>query len=256
MLYNEYSNNGKQRTIVLLNGLTQTTAAWGLMTPELSTRFNILLIDLHFQGKSSKEGEWKDFDSHAADVLQVLKNKQIVAPIICGISYGSMVAQHFAVKYPAELSGLVLVATFAHKTPLFNAIELSWFNALKYGGYKLMLDVMLPHVFSDDFFAKPLIPIDVLKAARMAEMSEQSEFIVKLMMATLHRKDYRAELKKVTVPTLIIQGQKDTLLPTYMSDEVHANIVNSTYVILPNVGHTLNVEAPNELCKLILEKFN
>ena len=255
MLYHQYINNNKSRTIVLLNGLTQTTAAWGLMYEGLSQRFNILLLDLHFQGQSSKGGDWKDFDAHAADVLEVIKSKDIVQPIICGISYGSMVAQHFAVNYPTQLSGVVLVATFAHKTPLFNAIELSWFNALKYGGYKLMLDVMLPHVFSEHYFANPLIPIDVLKKARMEEMSEQSEFIVKLMTATLHRKDYRQQLQKITVPTLIIQGEKDTLLPTYMSDEVHANIKNSSYTILPNVGHTLNLEAPADLCKLIVAKF-
>ncbi|MBC7411602.1 MAG: alpha/beta hydrolase [Bacteroidia bacterium] len=255
MIYNQYINNNKSRTIVLLNGLTQTTAAWGLMYEGLSQRFNILLLDLHFQGQSNKEGNWKDFDAHASDVLEVIKSKDIAPPILCGISYGSMVAQHFAVNYPTQLSGLVLVSTFAHKTPLFNAIELSWFNALKYGGYKLMLDVMLPHVFSEHYFQNPLIPIDVLKNARMEEMSEQSEFIVKLMTATLHRKDYRQHLQKITVPTLIIQGEKDALLPTYMSDDVHANIKNSSYIILPNLGHTLNLEAPTDLCKLIIAKF-
>jgi 3-oxoadipate enol-lactonase len=255
MLHHQYFNNSKPRSIVLLNGLTQSTAAWGLMYKDLSEQFNILLLDLHFQGQSNKEGNWRDFDAHAADVLQVIKVTNVTQPIICGISYGSMVAQHFAVNYPNQLSGLVLLATFAHKTPLFEAIELSWFNALKYGGYKLMLDVMLPHVFSENYFANPIIPIDVLKKARMEEMSEQAPYIVKLMTATLHRKDYRKHLQQIKVPTLIIQGQNDALLPTYMSDEVHKAISNSTYIIIPNAGHTLNLEEPAKVAQYIVAKF-
>ena len=40
------------------------------------------------------------------------------------------------------------------------------------------------------------------------------------MRATKERIDYRPELKKITIPTIVIQGEKDLLLPVHMAGEV------------------------------------
>jgi pimeloyl-ACP methyl ester carboxylesterase len=146
---------------------------------------------------------------------------------------------------------IVLISTFAHRTPYFEAIGLSWTRALEQGGYNLLLDVMLPNVLSEDYFNNPLIPLDVMKEARKGA-NENTSAILKLMKATGERKDFREELRKINTPTLIIHGEKDLLIPLHMAKEVHANIKNSEFVAIKNAGHTLNLESINEVCSYIL----
>lgn len=247
-LYYEIQGNLESKNaIVFLNGLTQSTLSWYFIQQFFKNDFKIVLLDFIFQGQSDKDGEWRDFDRHAEDTKFVLDKEKIQNPIMIGLSYGSLVAQHYAVNYPDSLKKLILMATFAHSTPYFEAIGLSWVRALETGGYNLLLDVMLPNVLSENYFNNPIIPIDMMKEARKG-LNENTEAILKLMRATKERKDYRADLNKIAVPALIIHGEKDLLIPSHMANEVHKNIGGSKYIVIKNAGHTLNLEAVPEVC--------
>jgi len=248
--YEVQGNLQSHEVIVFLNGLTQSTLSWYFVQQHFKDKYKIILLDFIFQGQSSKEGEWRDFDQHAKDVKVVLDKENIKEPIVIGLSYGSVVAQHFAVLFPLSLKKLVLIATFAHSTPYFEAIGLSWARALETGGYNLMLDVMLPNVLSESYFNNPIIPIDMMKEARKG-LNENTEALMKLMRATKERGDYRPSLKAIAVPTLIIHGEKDLLIPSHMANEVHLNIKNSKFAIIKHAGHTLNLESVNEVCDQI-----
>ncbi len=243
------------KTIVFLNGLTQTTLAWFFVTQHYKDKYKIVLLDFIFQGQSEKNAEWRNFDQHANDVQSVLDNENISKAVIVGLSYGSLVAQHFAILHPQKVEKLILISTFAHKTSYYNAIELSWWRALEMGGYNLMLDVMLPNVLSENYFANPLIPIDMMKEARK-DLHPSPDAIFKLMRATKERKDYREDLKNITAPTLIIQGEKDLLLPVHLAHEVNVNIKDSKLIVIKNAGHTLNLEHVPEVCAYMNEFLN
>src|SRR6202008_2429230 len=229
--------NSKQ-TLVLLNGLSQSTLAWGLMTPGLGKNNRIVLLDFIFQGQSDKNGEWRDFDQHAKDVKGLLDELKIDSAVIIGLSYGSLVAQHFALLFPEKTQKLVLMSTFAHKTAYYQAIETAWERAVSMGGYPLLLDIMLPSVLSEEYFKNPLIPIELMKEARK-DLNNDSAALLKLMRATKERPDYLEKLKQVKAPTLIIQGEKDLLFPVHMAEAVHKSIPGSRLEIIPLVGHTL-----------------
>ncbi len=252
LYYEVIGNTQSDKTLVFLNGLTQSTVSWGLVTPFFVTDYKIILVDFIFQGQSDKVGDWRTFDTHAQDLLSVLTQLQISNPIVIGISYGSIVAQHFAVNYQNKLSKLILLSTFAHKTAYYNAIELSWWRALELGGYSLMFDIMLPSVLSEAYFKNPLIPIELMKQTRL-DANYDAKAIFKLMQATKERNDYRAELQAISVPTLVIQGEKDVLFPTHLAHDVSKAILNSKFKIIPHVGHTLNLEAVSQIVTLIKE---
>lgn len=251
LYYEIQGNPSAEKTLVFLNGLTQNTLSWFFVLPYFKDKYRIVLLDLIFQGQSDKEPEWRDFDQHAKDVHCILEKENIHKASFIGLSYGSLVAQHYALLFPSLVEKLVLISTFAHKTPYFEAIGLSWAKALESGGYNLLLDVMLPNVLSEDYFNNPLIPLDVMKEARKGA-NENTSAILKLMKATGERKDYRNELKNIHAPTLIIHGEKDLLIPSHMAKEVHLNIKGSEFIIIKNAGHTLNLESVNEVCTHIL----
>ena len=250
LYYEKHGDDKNKETLVFLNGLTQSTLAWLLVLPHFKTKYNVVLLDFIFQGQSDKTGEWRDFDQHARDVKTLLEIEGLSKIHLVGLSYGSFVAQHFAVNYPEAINKLVLISTAAHKNPYFEAIELSWERALQIGGYNLLLDIMLPSVLSEAYFINPLIPIEAMKEARK-DLNQNSDAILKLMKATKQRKDFRPELKKIKAPTLIIQGEKDLLLPIHLANEVHLNTPGSKLVIIPNAGHTLNIEQVPDVCKQI-----
>jgi 3-oxoadipate enol-lactonase len=239
-------------TIVFLNGLTQSTQSWGLLLPYFEKRYRIVLLDFIFQGQSDKSGAWRDFDQHARDVKCVLDKEGIEVTALAGISYGSLVAQHFTLLFPAMVKRLVLLSTFASKTPYLEAIELAWRRALESGGYNLLLDVMLPSVLSEEYFANPLIPIDVMKEMRK-DINSDAEPILKLMRATSERRNYLKEIGSIRCPTLIIHGEKDLLIPVHLAREVHRHIPGSKLIVIPNAGHTLNLEHVGEVGKLLTE---
>jgi 3-oxoadipate enol-lactonase len=243
-------NENARETLVFLNGLSQSTVSWMLTTPYFKNEYRIVLIDFIFQGQSDKIGEWRSFDIHARDVISVLDYLKIDKAIVAGLSYGSLVAQHLAINHGNRISKLLLISTFAHKTPYYDAIELSWWRALEFGGYNLMLDIMLPSVLSENYFLNPLIPIDLMKQTRQ-EANEDKQALFKLMRATKERVDYRPELIKISVPTIVIQGEKDLLLPVHMAGEVAKAIPNSQFKVIPHVGHTLNLEAVPQMVAII-----
>ena len=237
--------------VVLLNGLSQSTASWGFMTPLLKEKYTIILLDFVFQGSSDKEGDWRDFDQHAEDVISVLDALSFSSASFIGLSYGSIVAQHIGVLFPDRIDKLVLLSTFAHKTPYYEAIELSWKRALEIGGYGLLLDVMLPYVLSDHYFDNPIIPIELLKSMRKDVVEAQA--LEKLMTATLYMKDYRKELTKIKAQTLVIHGGKDMLFPIELGKAVSDHIEFSRFVVLHEAGHTLNLEDVPKVFDLINE---
>jgi 3-oxoadipate enol-lactonase len=247
-----HGNQQAKETLVFLNGLSQSTIAWVLSTPAFKQDYQIVLMDFIFQGQSDKTGEWRTFDQHARDVVSVLDHLKIEKVIIAGLSYGSLVAQHLGVNYGSRISKLILLSTFAHKTPYYEAIELSWWRALEFGGYNLMLDIMLPSVLSEGYFKNPLIPIELMKQTRQ-EANEDKQALFKLMRATKERPDYRPELAKIKVPTLVIQGEKDLLFPVHMANEVAKAIRGCKLEIIANAGHTLNLEAIPQMSKAIKE---
>lgn len=251
IFYEKKGNINASETLVFLNGLTQSTVSWFFFIPFFQEKYQIIVLDFIFQGQSDKGGEWRDFDTHANDVISVLDQEKITQAHIVGLSYGSMVAQHLAVNHPNRVLKLFLLSTFAHKTPIFEAIELSWWRSLENGGYGLLFDTMMPFVLSDEYFNNPIIPIELLKRSR-EDLNQNSQAIFSLMRATKERKDYRESLTKITAKTLILQGEKDLLLPVYLAREVHKNIPHSQLIIVHHAGHTLNLEHVPEVCSYIL----
>ncbi len=252
-LYYEVSGlEAADQVLLFLNGVSQSTAAWTFMLNAFKDSHRIILCDFIFQGQSSKEGPYRDFDRHAEDIKGLLDHLGVKKVIPIGISYGSLVAQHFALNYPQRIDRLILLSTFAHKTPYFEAIELAWQRSLDSGGYALLLDVMLPTVLGEEYFRNPLIPFDLLKSNRNG-LNQDPRALKKLMEATRLRPDYREKLKAIKSPTLVIHGEKDALISVQMGKAVADAIPGSEFEVIPLAGHTLNLEAIPQTIKRIKE---
>jgi 3-oxoadipate enol-lactonase len=252
LYYDYHFLSEESPAVIFLNGLSQSTMSWAAVTPSFIGKYNVLLVDLVFQGRSTAEGEFRSYDQHAQDVTALVSALGIKKPVLCGLSYGSAVAQHALVLYPHTYVGAVLMSTFGHNAEVFNAMGESWKSALRAGGYPLLLDVMLPVVLGASYFEKPLIPVQTLKELRISN-NLSAENLFRLMKATETRGDYRPQLKNVQVPVMIIHGEEDLLIPVSTAQSVNEYIPESEFIVLNGVGHTLNLEAIPQISGLITE---
>ena len=66
--------------------------------------------------------------------------------------------------------------------------------------------------------------------------------------------DIQDDLKQIKCPTLIVHGDAD-VIPVYVAEQLSESIDKSKLIILPNVGHYLWIEAPDEIYRVIVEFF-
>lgn len=250
-LYYEIHGNAKAEiTLLFLGGLSQSTLAWQAYLPSFSADYQIILLDLMFQGQSDNPATYKNFQEHAQDAHSLLAHLNVQKVIPIGISYGGAVALRLMRYHPERIVKSVLMATFAHKTAMFDAIGTAWQRALEIGGYPLMLDVMLPFVLGKHYFQNPLIPIEILRQMRTSQ-DLSVERLNKLMLATAVSTDFRPELAHIQIPTLVICGDEDILCTPEFSEEIARKLPHSTYKEIKNAGHTLNLEAIPQSIALI-----
>ena len=252
MYYEVHGQENAAKTLVFIGGLSQSTIAWGGYLPVLKANYRLVVLDLIFQGKSDAPATHRSFDQHAADVKSLLDHLGLTKVYLIGISYGGAVNMRFMVNYPEMLAKSVIMASFAHKPPMFNAIGLAWTNALKAGGYELMLDVMLPAVLGKSYFENPLIPIEVIKTGRK-DLHLPNHNLFMLMMATAESDDYREALKQIQLPVMVMVGEEDILCTPEINQAIADAIPNSDFRLIEKVGHTLNLEAIPQSLALIQE---
>ena len=72
IFYELKGNLNSTQTIVFLNGLTQSTLSWFFVLPYFEKEYKIVLLDFVFQGQSTKDADWKNFNEHAKDVFELL----------------------------------------------------------------------------------------------------------------------------------------------------------------------------------------
>ncbi|UJP64565.1 alpha/beta fold hydrolase [Mongoliitalea daihaiensis] len=255
-MYYEIRGNtdSKHPPFVFLNGLSQSTQAWlGVIQKDFGEEFTCILIDLIFQGESDSADQFKTFEEHAEDLHDLLSKLAYPTYHLAGISYGGAVAQRFIVDYPEKISQAYLISTFAAKNEYFNAIGLGWKKALLCGNYELMFDIMLPFVLGKSFFENPIISLETLKISKQ-HMSPATSDLLKLMEATEKSENYLMKLSHCKVPCIIIHGEEDILCTPEMGMEMAQHIPKNELIILPKVGHTLNLEAIDPLKNILALK--
>jgi pimeloyl-ACP methyl ester carboxylesterase len=178
-----------------------------------------------------------------------------VRPIVVGWSLGGAVALDYAVRYPAELSGIVLVDHNVHvvKTPdLPLGVEPEYLQRVlqlmreDYEGAGA--DAVLEGWMADG--QEDLTEIrSVFKQSILNTPKE-----VVLAMRSIAWDDRRPVMRKVTVPTLVLQGAASRLGGPDMASYIQAHIPHARVHLFEGHGHALHVTAPEEFHR-VLEEF-
>ncbi len=238
-----YESDGEGPNIVFINGLTMDTNGWVLQVPYFSKKYRVLRYDCRGQGKSDKPDMVYTPDIQMEDLKNILDELEVERAHIIGLSYGGMIAQHFAVNYPKRVGALVLVDTCSYIGPLLELTIKLWIKATEVGGNELRYDAMIPFLFSENFIENNLEKILSLREASVK--NNPSQAVINLAKGCLAH-NIHDKISNIVSPTLIVVGEEDILIPLKYSRLLHERIKDSELLVIEKCGHAPPLERPEE----------
>lgn len=240
-----YDDDGKGQPILFIHGYPLNRKMWQPQRQELSSSFRLILPDLRGHGESTPtEGEYS-MNLLAEDCAFLLDQLGITQPItVCGLSMGGYIAFAFLRKYPQRVKSLILTATrAAPDSPEAREKRLQAIQEARSQGLGSIVDSMIPRLTSKRTQQEnqPLLD-EVRKIMQATSVSA----VIGDLQGMMSRPDSRPFLAEINIPTLIIHGREDILIPITEAQEMHNSIRGSRLVILDDVAHLPNMEAPHQ----------
>ena len=259
-----YRIGGKGPLVLLIHGMAGSATTWKHVMPALSEHFTVLAPDLPGHGASDKtKGDYSlgAVASTLRDLIVALGYKRAT---VVGQSYGGGIALQFAYQYPERCERLVLVDAGGLGTevnPLLRMLTLP-------GSEAVLLIACAPPVrhvvemigrvlFRKKFQSAPAIPELWRSYASLGDVEGRRAFLrtVRAVIdprgqsVSAHDKLYLA----AGMPTLIIWGEDDRIIPVEHAHAAHAAIPGSWLEIIEGVGHYPHVEAPEKFVNALVE---
>jgi pimeloyl-ACP methyl ester carboxylesterase len=181
-------------------------------------------------------------ENAADDIDQLIGELAAENVVLAGFSMGGYVAFAFARKHPQRLRALILIATKADPdTDEARRGRREMAARVSAEGAQPAIDAMLPRLVSDSTYSGR--PEVVQQVARIAS-GATAEGIAAALEAMAARPSSLDLLPQITVPTLVIAGRDDVLMPPEPARAMASQIPNARFVEIADAGHTTPIESP------------
>ena len=246
------------RPIVLLHGTSASLHTWEPWVAVLSKTHRVITLDLPGFGLT---GASADGDVSIAQTLRVLhallEKLDVKQPVVGGNSYGGRIAWEYAVAYPGEVSALVLVDASGY--PLQSKSVPIGFRIARTPGLRRLAEKLLPRSVIEDsvrnvYVDQSKVTPEVVDRYFELTLREGNRVALARRFEQVPLAGDTDQLKSLHVPTLILWGAEDRLIPLEYGQRFDADVPNSALVVFPNVGHVPQEEAP-ELSVAAVEKW-
>jgi pimeloyl-ACP methyl ester carboxylesterase len=225
-------------TIVFLHGSGDNAQVWDAVIACLP-QYTAIALDLPGHGAlTNRPGPARmTVDDYAGVVRAELTRRGLEHVCLVGHSLGSAIALRMAVDYPALVSRLVLVGA---------------------GARLRVLPTLLEHTRTEQETAKLGLVELAFAPAHQRQAREFARRLAPTAPGMLHRDlaacndfDIMSELGHIAQPTLVVTGEEDRLTPPKYAHFLAEHLDSARLVLLPNVGHYAQIEAPEAIAEAI-----
>ncbi len=249
-----YIREGEGEPLLLIQGMSGNHLHWGedflgLLTPD----FDVIAYDHRGIGRSDRVDAPFTIPDLADDAAGVLDALGIESAHVLGISMGGMTAQELALRHPERVRTLALGCTYAGGADsamtdpavvqrlgeLFMTGRTE--EALRYG-----FEVNVSPDFAQD-------PDNFELVQRIASELPASLDILMLQVQAIAAHDTSDRLHEIDVPTLVMHGTVDQMLPVSNAQAIASRIPGARLEIFEGVGHAFWWERPEESAALVRE---
>lgn len=248
-----YEEHGVGEPMLLIMGFGGNTHGWVGQIPELSRHFHVIAFDNRGAGQSDKPEAPYSMEVFADDAAGLLTYLGIQSAHVVGVSMGGMIAQHLALRYPERVRTLVLGCT-TPGGPRAVSPAPEVLAAFQAGGQerdpRRAAELGFPYTFTDEFIAgnreRLLERAESLAHLRAPEVGLRGHLQAVMGHDTFDR------LHEIRVPTLVITGDADPLVPPENSRLIAERIPGAQLVEFPGLKHGFFLEAADEVNRTII----
>ncbi len=233
-----YEVAGDGQPLVLLHGYPLNHTIWRLVVARLAGAAHLILPDLRGHGGSEAPAGPYPMKLMAQDVAGLLDALNIRQAILAGHSMGGYTCLAFARDFPERLGGLGMVASqAAADTP-----------ERRSGRYQTALDVEQkgPQAIAASMADRLVANKSFTPELERIILATQPAGIAGTLRGLAERPDMTAFLPNIQVPSAVIAGEADALIPIEKARELANDLPQCRLVTLPGVGHMPMLEAPEE----------
>lgn len=242
--------------VVLAHGFGCDQNMWRLVVPSLERDFTVVVFDHVGAGRSDLAAWSRDrhssLDGYVEDVLEICRDLDLGPVTFVGHSVSAMMGVLAAVRHPELFAGLVLLAP----SPCFIDDPSAGYR----GGFSAedieeLLESLDANYLGWSGAMAPVIMGNPERPALGEELTSSfcatDPEIQRVFARVTFLSDNRADLERVTVPTLVAQCSSDAIAPPEVGAFVQSQIKGSRLITLTATGHCPQLSAPEETAEAI-----
>jgi non-heme chloroperoxidase len=238
-----YEDHGSGKPIILIHGYPLSGTSWEKQLPLLlNSGHRVITYDRRGFGKSSQPAEGYNYDTFAADLQKLIMQLQLQDVTLVGFSMGGgEIARYFG-KYGSKG---VSKAVFIGAVPPFllktadnpEGVDASVFEGIKKAvaadRYAFFTD-FFKNFYNTDLYLGKRVSEDVVRASW--NLAAGASATASLACVPTWLEDFREDLKRVDVPTLVIHGDDDRIVPLSAAGQRTAKLVKGAKLVVIKGG--------------------
>lgn len=246
-----YVEAGAGPTLILIHGLAGSIQHWQSVIAPLAQHYHVVALDQIGFGRSDKPLIDYRAETFVDFLDEFMRVEHLAKATLVGSSLGGWVAALMAIEHPEKVDRLVLVDSggMAGLTDylgpkLITALRQSTLNDAR---------VLNPLVFADP---SPYNSEEALRAGFTAHLSAGDGYTVGKVVDAIERKEDMLDgrLDAIHVPTLILWGRQDRIVPLQFGESMERAIASAKLVVFDQCGHGPMIECPGPFMSA-LENF-
>lgn len=242
---------GTGPAVALIHGVGGRLEDWDGVAGCLSGEFRLIRYDLRGLGQSSKLPGPYIVEDFADDLAALLDHAGVAMCHVAGFSLGGLVTQSFAVRHANKLKRLALLSTVAGRTDEERARVLARLKVVQEGVSGLHFENSVGRWFTPEFQRDNP---DIMEYC--ADRNRSNDPVgYAATYGVLATTDLQDDIHRIAAPTLVATGEGDQGSNPRMARLMHAQIPNAELRILPNLRHSILIEAPDTVANLLREAF-
>lgn len=245
-----YRRQGRGDPLLLIHGGFSDSREWRGQLDGLSDEFDVIAVDCPGCGGSADPPAGFLLRDYANVLAGLLAALGVEHPHVGGLSFGSMYALVFYRFHPQIPRSLILAGAYAGWAGSLPPSEvrrrMEWVTDILDRPVDEWGPDFLATVYRDD------VPPDVLEDA-MEILRDLRPGGFRPVTKAFFDADLRDVLPQITVPTLLLYGERDERSPRNVAEDLHRQIRGSQLVVVPGVGHGINTEDPHEFNAAVRE---
>jgi 3-oxoadipate enol-lactonase len=236
-----WDEQGQGDPILLIMGLGYTAHMWHRTRPCLAEHFRTIAFDNRGVGRSDTPAGPYQIALMASDAAGVLDAAEVQSAHVFGVSMGGMIAQEFALQNPTRVRSLILGCTAAGGPTAVRA-EPEATQMLKARARMTpeeAAEAALPFIYD---VGTPLDRIEEDLAIRRPWFARPESYLAQLQ--GIFAWEGYSRLPAISVPTLVIHGENDRLVPAGNGRLIANRIAGATLVLIPHASHLFFTDQP------------